>query len=159
MRGRLRRTASQAAYDGADVLDEHADVHRKPARGDRASGEDEDELPFGALRIDDVERARPRSPALSASFRIASIASGLFFSIATITFFTPSACARYEAPSSICAGFLEHEAMVAREVRLAFGAVDDEEIDRLVLRGRELHVRRKGRASHADEAGVADDRL
>ncbi len=49
--------------------------------------------------------------------------------------------------------------MVAREIRLAFGAVDDEHVDRFVLRGRELHVRRKRGASHADETGVANDRF
>ncbi len=50
-------------------------------------------------------------------------------------------------------GTLQHEAMIRSEVWLAFGAVDQEVPDAYAVRHRQLDVRRKRRATHADDAG------
>ena len=58
-------------------------------------------------------------------------------------------------------GVVEHGQMVAVEVRLAFGAVDDELVD-LADAAADLEGGREHRAAHADHAGLADaakDRL
>ena len=56
-------------------------------------------------------------------------------------------------------GLFQHQAMVSRQVRFALRAVDDELLNRLALRGRNLDLRGERRAAHADDAGFADDGL
>ena len=47
---------------------------------------------------------------------------------------------------------LDHQAMINRQIRLAFHAVNNQRVKRRAFWRRKLNVRRKRRAAHADNA-------
>ncbi len=51
---------------------------------------------------------------------------------------------------------LQHQLMVARQVRLTLYAIDDQHLGRLARRRQQLHVRREASASQTYDAGCGD---
>ena len=82
----------------------------------------------------------------------AAIASGLLRSTPMTTRFGAER-AHHDARAEMNAlRILDHDAMVGREIRLALGAVEDDRLDCVIARRRELDVRRKCRAAESDDA-------
>ena len=140
---------------GTDVLHHAADVHGEAAGGDGASGEGVDELFFAALRIADVERHDGH-----AVLARLLVERGDGVRLVLLDAEEDAVDAEYLRGDGGAFedrfGAFEHETVVGGEVGLAFRAVQDERVDDLFGRGRELYVGRERRAAHADDAGVGD---
>ena len=91
-----------------------------------------------------------------AAWRRHAMASGLLSSTPMYSALAPTMCAASRSPSTTAPCLLHHYPVVRAQKRLALRAVEEHRVDGLVLRRRELHVRRERRTAQADDACLAD---
>ena len=141
---------------GADVLDHGTRVDRQRARRDLPADDRVDELFFTALRIAFLEGDDLDLRESLGRFRHRGDGGGLVLLDAHIATGNAEGFHHDGAADEDLLRTLPHDAVVAGQVRLALGTVENQAFGLLVLGRGEFHVGREGGAAQTDYAGLLD---
>ena len=143
-------------HQGTDVVDRHPDIPWQFRRGQLITEDRLDQHPFRALGIFHRQWHDVDAVDTPDAFPQNINGPGFILLNADDGPLRPELALDDGNPSKQGIRALQHQAVIVGEIRLAFGAVDQQIFDLFPFRHAVLHVARKGRAPQSHDAGPLD---